>query len=423
MDTSTAITIVAIVAGSLVLAAVAAAEAAIERASDVRIQALAARGNPQAQRIAGDVVGQPGRFLGPLTAARVLSACVVVGLFAYLGAREYSPFRGTFGFALIGGVYIAFIQMTVGLVVARSPEYSALRLSGVARVTSMVFAVPAFVLGLPSRIVARSITMVTRDPDTDILSLVEREEAAGGVEEQERRMIRGIIALEDKSAREIMVPRIDMAAADIDDRVQDVAGIVTERGYSRVPVFRENIDDIVGIVYAKDLLRAMSNGSREKPLSELLRQPFFIPESKRLDELLTEMQSRRIHMAIVVDEYGGTAGLVTIEDLLEEIVGEIEDEYDVARPGMEVISDTEVVLDAGTTTDVLKELFDYEVDSEDFDTVGGFVIHQLGRLPSVGDEVDVDGITLRVLSMSGRRIRRLRVARKDEAEAEHAAAR
>jgi CBS domain containing-hemolysin-like protein len=404
-----------------VLGAVAAAESALERASDVRIQALAARGNRQALRIAGDV-GQPGRYLGALTAARVLVATVVLGLFAYLGAREYSAFKGAFGFALIGGVFVAFIQMTVGLAVARAPEYAALQLSGIARVTSLVFAVPAFVLGLPSRIVARSIRAVTRDPETDILTLVERETAAGGVEEQERRMIRGIIALEDKAAREIMVPRIDMAAADIEDSISDVAAVITERGYSRIPVFRENIDDIVGIVYAKDLLRAVINGGRERALADLLRQAFFIPESKRLDELLKEMQSKRIHLAIVVDEYGGTAGLVTIEDLLEEIVGEIEDEYDVARPAMEIISDDEVVLDAGTTTDVLKELFDYEIESDDFDTVGGFVIHQLGRLPSVGDEVEVDGLSLRVLSMSGRRIRRLRVARQDATEPEGAAA-
>ncbi|MGB4863588.1 MAG: hemolysin family protein [Tepidiformaceae bacterium] len=421
MDISTIISVVVIGLSSFLLGAVSAAEAALERASDVRIQALAARGNRQARRIAGDV-GQPGRFLGPLTAARVLAASVIVGLFAYLGAREYLGFLGTLGFALIGGIYVAFIQMTVGLVVARSPELAALQLSGIARVTSTVFAVPAFILGLPSRLVARSIITVARDPDNDILSLVEREEAAGGVEEQERRMIRGIIALEDKSAREIMVPRIDMAVADVESSPEDIAAIVTERGVSRVPVYRENIDDIVGIVYAKDLLRAMTNGGREKPTSEMLREPFFIPESKHLDELLQEMQLRRIHLAIVVDEYGGTAGIVTIEDLLEEIVGEIEDEYDVARPAMEVISEDEVVLDAGTTTDVLKELFDYEIDSEDFDTVGGFVIHQLGRLPSVGDEVEVDGLNLRVLSMSGRRIRRLRVARVAEMEPEGAGA-
>jgi CBS domain containing-hemolysin-like protein len=421
VELAAAATIPGIVASLALLAAVAAAEAALERASDVRIRALAAHGNRQALRISGDV-GDPGRHLGALTLARVFITTIAVGLFAYLGSLEYSPFAGAFGFALIGGVCAAVITMTVGLVVARSPEWAALQLSGISRAVSLVFAVPAFILGLPSHVVARSIRAVTRDPDTDILTLVEREEAAGGVEEQERRMIRGIIALEDKAAREIMVPRIDMAVVDVEERIGDVANLVTERGFSRVPVYRENIDDIVGICYAKDLLRALTDGSRERPLSQLLREAFFIPESKRLDELLKEMQSRRIHMAVVVDEYGGTAGLVTIEDLLEEIVGEIEDEYDVARPAMEVISDDEVVLDAGTTTDVLKELFDYDIESDDFDTVGGFVIHQLGRLPMVGDEVNVDGLTLRVLSMAGRRVRRLRVARQKDREPEGVAA-
>ena len=422
MELEVLATLVAVVVLGVVLGAVAATEAALERASDVRIQALAARGNRQAQRIAPSV-GQPGRFLGAITAARVMSATIILSLFAYLGAREYGPFVGAVGFGTIGGVYIAVIQLTVGMAVARAPEYAALRLSGVARVTRTVFAAPAFVLGLPSGLFARSIQAVTPDPGTDILSLVEREEAAGGVEEQERRMIRGIIALEDKTAREIMVPRIDMAVADADDSVGDVANLVTERGFSRVPVFRENIDDIVGIVYAKDLLRTMNSGGQERLLTDLLRDAYFIPESKRLDELLKEMQVRRVHMAIVVDEYGGTAGLVTIEDLLEEIVGEIEDEYDVARPAMEVISDDEVVLDAGTTTDVLKDLFGYEVESEDFDTVGGFLIHRLGRLPAVGDEVEADGLTLRVLSMAGRRVRRLRVARQPEAVGEEVSTR
>jgi CBS domain containing-hemolysin-like protein len=164
-------------------------------------------------------------------------------------------------------------------------------------------------------------------------------------------------------------------------------------------------------VYAKDLLRAVSNGGRDRKLSELVRQPVFIPESKPLDDLLAEMQTTHTHMAIVVDEYGGTAGLVTIEDLLEEIVGEIEDEYDISRPTFEVVSEDEVVLDAGVSTNILDDLFNVKVDSEDFDTVGGLVIHELGRLPSVGDEASVDGLKLRVISMSGRRLRRLRVVR------------
>ena len=421
MDLELILAVVVIVVASVVLAAAAAAETALERANDVRIQALATRGDIRARRIA-NTVEQPREFLGPLTTARIFAEAVVVAVFAYLGARAYGPFEGAVIFGLIGGLVIALIQMTVGLIVARQPEYAALQLSGVVRIVGIVFTVPSFLLGLPARVVARSLAAVTPESGTDILSLVEREEAAGGVEEQERRMIRGIIALEDKTAREIMVPRIDVAAVDVEDGVAEVAAIVNERGFSRVPVYRENIDDIVGIVYAKDLLRAATNGARERPLAEMLRAPVFIPESKKLDLLLTEMQTTRTHMAVVVDEYGGTAGLVTIEDLLEEIVGEIEDEYDVARPAMEVISPDEVVLDAGTGTDVLRELFDYEVDSEDFDTVGGFLIHQLGRLPSVGDEVTVNGLSLRVLSMSGRRVRRLRVARLHQEQPEGAGA-
>jgi len=157
-------------------------------------------------------------------------------------------------------------------------------------------------------------------------------------------------------------------------------------------------------------------------LEKLLRKPFFIPESKRVDELLREFQAMRVHMAIVVDEYGGVAGIVTIEDLIEEIVGEIEDEYDVAAPTMELLSEDEVLLDASMPTDVLEELFDYAVEGDDFDTIGGFVIHELGRLPAVGDEVAVDGLRLRVLSMSGRRLRRLRIARETKDEHESATA-
>ncbi len=400
----------AIIPLSLVLAVVAAAETALERASNVRIQALAVHGDPRAKRIAS-TVEQPREFLGPLTLVRAMAAASIVVLFALIGQWTLENDAGLIGVGILGGLYVALLQVSVGVIAARQPEYAALQLSQVATAVAKVFAIPAWVLSLPARFIARSIRVVKRDIGQDLLTLIENEEAQGGVEEDERRMIRGIIGLEDKTAREVMVPRIDIGAAEINDSIEDVAALINERGFSRVPVYRDNIDDIVGIVYAKDLLRAVSNGGRERQLSELLREPYFVPESKRLDELLAELRAKRVHLAIVVDEYGGTAGLVTIEDLLEEIVGEIEDEYDVARPTMEVISPDEVVLDAGVDTDVLRDLFGYEVDSEDFDTVGGFLIHQLGRLPSVGDEVRVDGLCLRVLSMSGRRVRRLRVER------------
>lgn len=413
MELTTIVAIAGIACASVALAAVAATEAALERANDVRINALANRGNRQALRIAGEV-GQPGRYLGALTSARVLTSSVILGAFAYLGAREHSPFTGAFGFALIGGVFVAFIQMTVGLVIARGPERAALQLSGVARVTNLVFAAPAFILGLPSRLVAVSIRAVTPDAGIDILSLVEREEAAGGVEEQERRMIRGIIDLEDKAAREIMVPRIDMAAADIEDHLDEIAAIVTERGYSRVPVYRENIDDIVGILYAKDLLRALTAGGRERPLQELLREPFFIPESKRLDELLTEMQARRTHMAIVVDEYGGTAGLVTIEDLLEEIVGEIEDEFDdddEEYSGIYTLADGSHRVAGDATVAAVNQAFGVRLPEDEFETIGGLVADEIGHVPRRGETAEVGGLRLSVMLARGGAVRWFRVVR------------
>jgi Mg2+/Co2+ transporter CorB len=175
MDTSQLLAILTIACASAVLAVVAAAETALERASQVRIQALAARGDPRARRIAGSVE-QPRQFLGPLTSARVLCAALVVAMFAYLGAHAFGALRGAFGIGVLGGVYVAFLEMTVGLVAARQPEYTAIQLSGLVRVTGYLFAVPAFVLGLPSRIVARSLRVVTPNVATDILSLVERED-------------------------------------------------------------------------------------------------------------------------------------------------------------------------------------------------------------------------------------------------------
>lgn len=405
--------IAAIAGSALALALTAGAETALERANAARIQALARKGNAAALRIVG-AVERPVDPLGPLTVARVLAAAGLVSACAYVGATQLGV-AGAAWIGLAGGGAAALLQMTVGTLAARRPEYSVLQLHRVIVAVRRLFAVPAWALGVPARLIAAPLEAMAPgagdDEDEDLIALLEREEARGEVEEEERRMIRGIIGLEDKTAREVMVPRIDIVATEAEASVAEAARLATERGFSRIPAHGESIDDIAGIAYAKDLLEALITGREDSPLRALLRDPVFIPESKRADQLLTEMRANRTHLAIVVDEYGGTAGLITIEDLIEEIVGEIEDEYDVAAPALEQISEDEVLLDASMPADVLDDLFGYAAESEDFDTIGGFVIHELGRLPAVGDEVRVDGLRLRVLSMSGRRLRRLRVAR------------
>ena len=409
MATGEIVAIVVILAASVILALVAGAETALERTNVARIQSLARQGNAAALRIVG-TVERPLEPLGPLTTARILAAAGVVSAFAYIGAVELGT-GGAAWIGIAGGAYAALVQMTVGTLAARRPEYSVLQLHRVIVAARWVFAAPAWALSVPARVIAAPLQGVgPGSQNEDILALLEREEASGGVEEEEERMIRGIIGLEDKTAREVMVPRIDIVATEVEASVSEAARLATERGFSRIPAYGESIDDIAGLAYAKDMLDAILSG-RDSSLRALLREAVFIPETKHADELLKEMRANRTHLAVVVDEYGGTAGLITIEDLIEEIVGEIEDEYDVAGPAMEQISEDEVLLDASMPADVLEELFDYSAESEDFDTVGGFVIHELGRLPAVGDEVQVDGLRLRVLSMSGRRLRRLRVAR------------
>jgi CBS domain containing-hemolysin-like protein len=243
-------------------------------------------------------------------------------------------------------------------------------------------------------------------------------EGEGTMQDDERRMIRGVIALEETTAREIMKPRIDIVAVGDHQALQDAADLSVRSGHSRIPLYHETIDNIAGIIYAKDLLGLLSNGGRNKSLREVARPPYFIPDSKRLDELLKEMRQKRVHLAVVVDEYGGTAGVVTIEDLLEEIVGEIKDEYDVEEEPFEVLSADEAIVGGSSSVDVLDDLFDIEIEAEDFDTVGGMVTTHLGKVPEVGDLVEAQGLRLRVLGMDGRRIKKLRVTRLREDDAD-----
>jgi CBS domain containing-hemolysin-like protein len=208
-----------------------------------------------------------------------------------------------------------------------------------------------------------------------------------------------------------MTPRIDMVAIEAKEPVEAGLRAIVDRGFSRIPVYDENIDNVVGVVHAKDILRDMAAGRKPASLREIARPPYFVPEGKRIDDLLTELREHKVHLAIVVDEYGGTAGLVTIEDVLEEIVGEIQDEYDREEASMQRLNEQEAIVDARVTLDDLNELLDLKIESEDVDTVGGFVYHQLGRMPAPGDEIRSDGLNMRVLSVLGRRIKKIRVAK------------
>jgi putative hemolysin len=225
----------------------------------------------------------------------------------------------------------------------------------------------------------------------------------------ERRMIRAILNLEEISAREIMVPRVDIIAVEDDAPVKDVITLMADSGHSRILIYRETIDNVIGIVHARDVLQGMVSTNQKVQLHDIVRSALFIPENKNLDDLLREFQDQSVTIAVVVDEYGGTEGLVTIEDLLEEIVGEIEDEFAIIDPPIVFVNDEEAVLDGRVALDEVNQIFHTSLEAGGFGTLAGFISNQLGKIPAMGDIVDIEGVTMVVISTIGRRVLKVRV--------------
>ena len=237
------------------------------------------------------------------------------------------------------------------------------------------------------------------------------EEDVREADPEERRMIQAILHLEHMAAREVMVPRVDVDTAEVNTSLEDVAALMGQVGHSRILVYRDSIDDVVGIVHARDVLQKTSAGEEVPNLEGIVRPALFIPDSKPLDQLLREMQDRRATVAIVVDEYGGTEGLITMEDLLEEIVGEIEDEFTQEEPEIVRHGEHEAVIDGRVTLDEINEIFQTSLEGEGFDTLGGLLSTQLGKIPVTGDLVSLQGLDFLVVSTSGRRVRKVRVVK------------
>ena len=404
-----------ILAALVVLVVATAAEAGVVFISRARVRVFVSKGLPQAASLDG-YIQERQSMLGTLALARNVAVVlgIAVGTFLVLGETGHTWMALT---ATMAGALLALMVLEAAprLLVAQDPERWGLRLVPAMGAFRLLFGLPARLMDFATSVVFRlrghKEEQDPSDEEEELLRLVELHEGNGGVENGELAMIRRIAHMVDRAVREIMVPRIDMVAVESDATVETVIRLVMERGYSRIPTYEENVDNIVGVVYAKDLLKCLADGQRPDSVQEIARPPYFIPEGKHIDELLAELREHKVHMAIVVDEYGGTAGLVTIEDVLEEIVGEIQDEYDREEVTIERITETEAILDARVSLDALNELFDLHIEGEDFDTVGGFVYHQLGRMPTPGDEVHADGLALRVLSILGRRIKKVRVTK------------
>jgi CBS domain containing-hemolysin-like protein len=313
------------------------------------------------------------------------------------------------GILLLSGLLLFWLEWLAHSMALRSPELWALRLAPFARL--MTFILTPF-LALPLALAhtaddgQENASNVT---EADLKSLVDAGQEEGVLEQEERAMIYSIFRLGDTLAREIMVPRIDVVAVDVTTPPAAAVDVLLQSGHSRAPVYKETVDHVLGLLYVRDLLQAWREGEQSKPLDTLLRPAYFVPEAKKVDELLAEMQAQRIHMAIVVDEYGGVAGLVTLEDIVEEIVGEIQDEYDQTEElPYQVLENGKYIFQGRIDLEDFNEVMGSHLPKDEADTLGGFVYSQVGRVPASGESVQIGGLRLTVEQVSGRRIRKIR---------------
>ena len=420
----------------------AASEIALITVKRHRLNQLAEDGNRSAVT-ARRLTEDPSRFLATIQIAITFLGFLAgaVGAVAFSGGLADIIQLVPWGWLQEAADTIAFVVMTllialasiiVGELVPKTlalsfPERLALVVARPIGLLQRILSPIVWVVSSTSTVLVRMLGG-KKKPQAGYLSteelkmLVETSTEQGEFEEDEKEMIHGVIELGEKRVHEVMVPRIGIRAVNVDDPIDDVLDTLVRAGHSRLPVFEESLDNIVGILYAKDLLPYLKGNGEGKAaidLRSLARPPVYVPESKAVDELLSEMQTAKRHIAIVVDEYGGTAGLITMEDVVEEIVGEIQDEYDREESLVESLdSEDEVAfrLDGTVSMDDLRDLFDLSDDEEDdedaYDTVGGFIVHRVGRIPLPGTEIPFrDEIVLRVEAAEPRRVAKVVAAR------------
>lgn len=403
--------LIVLVVASLVYLATVLADTAVARVARGEIRRMVEQGNRSA-RLVDRILADKGRWIVTSAVLRVASLLAV----------------GAAGSALIWGLertawqVVAAVALWLGLATAhlgarlwaqRNPAKTSLWMAPFMRAAMFVLT-PVTVLmrgasdAVEDAVVSEEDTILILDDGVRLVAPSDSEEAE--IEASEKEMITSILEMDETVVAELMVPRMEIVALDVDAKLSEALDVIIEAGHSRIPVYEESVDQIIGILYAKDLLKCFREDRSEVPLREMVRNAYFVPLSKNVKNLLAEMRKHRVHIAIVVDEYGGTAGLVTIEDILEEIVGEIQDEYDDAE---EILVHPEgadgYLIQGKLDTYSLAKLADLDLEDEDADTAGGLVLGLLGHVPEPGESIELQGWRFTVLSVDGRRIETIRI--------------
>ncbi|MDQ2799513.1 MAG: hemolysin family protein [Armatimonadota bacterium] len=429
--------LLAIFLATLIHAFFTLTETSLVTVRSARLQQIISEGGRDAATAtrAQNMMRQPARIVATVQVGVTLSSFTVAALAAVTLAPDFAPLlhrvhvpHDLRASATLLVLLAALWTIVVGELVPRAfaqrhPEGVALRVQGLLRVFMFgLSGLAGFALGLSNLLVKPfglnatfAAPMITEE---ELRVLLEASAKSGAIEEDEKQIIRNVISFGDTDVRQVMTPRIDIKAADISASTPALLQLVVDSGHSRIPVYEGSVDAIVGIIHAKDLLAALSRGETHLNLRQVMRQPLLVSENKRVDDLLDEFRRAKVQIAVVQDEYGGTAGLVTLEDLLEELVGEIHDEYDTVTPSVQVIGPDESLVDARMAITDLNEQMGLNLPHEDFDTVGGLVFGLFGRLPRPGEAVRADGIDFIVEKTGVRRIEQVRLHKRDSVPSE-----
>ena len=375
------------------------------------------------------VLERRGEYSLAILSARMFINIGAISLAAVIVYRVFSPDRLYLWLIaevlVLGIVYLVLVETLPKLLILRQGAEVSDHITRFIEILGRVFSPLVKLLqritgSRAAELSADSALTFTTDRDEDLTVAMQAEDEQGLLEEDEREMIHSIFELGETQVKEVMIPRIDMTCVDSKHSPQQALDVIVKSGHSRIPVFKEKIDHIVGLLYAKDLLKPLREGQSDFRILDLIREVFFVPETKLVSELLKEFQARRMHLAVVVDEYGGTAGLVTLEDILEEIVGEIRDEYDIEEDLIKVLDERTAEVLAKINLHDLNEELGLELPDEEFDTLGGFVYHLAGEVPEKGTRWAHQNIDFTVLDVRGQRIARVRVEKTDREKPEQA---
>jgi CBS domain containing-hemolysin-like protein len=342
---------------------------------------------------------------------QMVTRFIAVGLLLLL-VSQGNPVDWTWWYylSLLGGaLFLAVLEWAASMSVVKDPEGWVLKLSGGIWFINRIVSPLVTFLFLFTRDLEEAQKKLDQVSEEELKSLVDESLKEGILEKEERKMIHSVFRLDDTLTREIMVPRIDILTMEASVPFPEAVKLFVESGFSRIPIYQEKVDNIVGLLYAKDLLAVTGSGEYQGEITELMRSVYFVPETKVINELLADMQKRRVHLAIVVDEYGGVAGMVTLEDIIEEIFGEIQDEYDAEETIYRVIGPDEYIFLGKIDVDDLNLILDSSLPNQEADTLSGLIYYRLGHVPQLGEEVKFDNLLITVEQVNEHRINKVRI--------------